>query len=144
MSIRGGSVRRGTLAAALAAMIAAACSSGAVAPAIGPTAAAELAMVEAASVETEATAVSPREPVSQPAIGGLPSNPPSLLSISRDSIRPIYEPRFVSASAAGLAADDLVMGVSIDGDSRAYPIGILTFREMVNDVVGGTPVLVSW
>ena len=64
--------------------------------------------------------------------------------LPKDAIRPIYEPRFVSASAAGLGPEDLVMGVSINGDSRAYPVGILTFREMVNDVVGGVPILVTW
>ncbi len=40
--------------------------------------------------------------------------------------------------------DELVLAVEIGGDARAYPISILTHREMVNDTVGGVPVLVTW
>jgi hypothetical protein len=36
------------------------------------------------------------------------------------------------------------MGLEINGEARAYPIGIMRIREMVNDDVGGTPVLVTW
>ena len=36
------------------------------------------------------------------------------------------------------------MGVEINGESKAYPVGPLNYREMVNDVVGGVPVLVTW
>jgi hypothetical protein len=64
--------------------------------------------------------------------------------LPRDGIRPIYEPEFKPADEAELGPDDLVMGIEIDGDARAYPVGVLRSREMVNDVVGGTPVLVTW
>ncbi len=36
-------------------------------------------------------------------------------------------------------ADELVFGVSIDGDSRAYPLRLLNWHEMFNDVFGLTP-----
>ena len=124
--------------AAVAGVIGAACSSTVIAPTVAPTTAIDTQPpAESRPVDTTA-------PLSRIALEGLPSKPPALLSISRDSIRPIYEPQFVSASDAGLGDDDLVMGVTIDGDSRAYPIGILTFREMDNDVVGDIPLLVSW
>ena len=61
-----------------------------------------------------------------------------------DDIPPIYAPRFVPAADADLPHDELVIGLSINGDVRAYPTGILFSRELVNDVVGGVPVLVSW
>ena len=61
-----------------------------------------------------------------------------------DAIAPIHEPRFVPASAAHLPGDELVIGLSLNGDMRAYPTGILYHREMVNDQVGGVPVLVTW
>lgn len=64
--------------------------------------------------------------------------------IPRDQIKPIYEPKFVSADRSSLQANELVIGVEIDGESRAYPIGPLNEREMVNDTVGGIPILVSW
>ena len=37
------------------------------------------------------------------------------------------------------AADELVFGVSINGDSRAYPLRLLNWHEMFNDVIGHTP-----
>lgn len=62
----------------------------------------------------------------------------------RDAIYPIYEPQFDPADAVDLDPDGLVMGLEINGDARAYPINILRRREIVDDTVGGTPVLVSW
>ena len=64
--------------------------------------------------------------------------------LPRDAIFPVYDPRFVPAEAASLATDALVIGVAINGESKAYPVGPLNFREMVNDTVGGVPVLVTW
>lgn len=61
-----------------------------------------------------------------------------------DDIPPIYAPEFVASSEASLPDDELVIGLSINGDARAYPTGILYTREMVNDVVGGAPALISW
>ena len=61
-----------------------------------------------------------------------------------DDIPPIYAPEFVASSQASLPDDELVIGLSVNGDARAYPAGILYTREMVNDVVGSVPVLVTW
>lgn len=43
-----------------------------------------------------------------------------------------------------LNPDDLVFGVEIDGDARAYPLRIANWHEMINDVVGGTPVTLAY
>ena len=53
-------------------------------------------------------------------------------------------PIFVSPDEATLLPEELVMGLEINGDARAYPVGMLRIREIVNDEVGGTPVLVTW
>jgi hypothetical protein len=37
------------------------------------------------------------------------------------------------------APDEYVFGISIDGDSRAYPLRLLNWHEMFNDVIGHTP-----
>lgn len=37
------------------------------------------------------------------------------------------------------AEDELVFGVSINGDSRAYPLRLMNWHEMFNDVIGHTP-----
>ena len=64
--------------------------------------------------------------------------------IPRDAIFPIYEPNIVAAGDVDLERGELVIGVDIDGESRAYPIGPLVRREMVNDTVAGVPILVTW
>ena len=40
--------------------------------------------------------------------------------------------------------DDIVIGVTFSGESRAYPIRILNWHEIANDRVGGTDILVSY
>ena len=64
--------------------------------------------------------------------------------IPRDAINPIYKPQFLPGQSVVLDPQDLVIGVAINGESKAYPVGTLNFREMVNDVVGGVPILVTW
>jgi len=64
--------------------------------------------------------------------------------IPKDGIRPVYDPTFVTVPEVILSRDDLVIGLNINGDSRAYPISVLERREMVNDVVGGVPILATW
>ena len=64
--------------------------------------------------------------------------------LRRDAILPIYDPEFVSAEEASFNEEELVLGVAINGESRAYPVGVLTYREMVIDEVGGVPILVTW
>ncbi len=39
---------------------------------------------------------------------------------------------------------DLVFGVNINGDARAYPLRILNWHEMFNDVIGGVPVSLAY
>ena len=68
--------------------------------------------------------------------------PPQLIPL--DGIRPVYDPRFVEAIDAPLHDDELVIGVSLEGESKAYPITVLRFREMVNDELGKLPILVTW
>jgi hypothetical protein len=62
------------------------------------------------------------------------------------AIPTIDQPSFESPASAAehlLAADPVVV-VEIDGDARAYPLAILVWHEIVNDVVGGEPVAVTY
>lgn len=43
-----------------------------------------------------------------------------------------------------LLESDLVFGVEINGDARAYPLRIMGWHEMVNDVIGGVPVALAY
>jgi len=63
----------------------------------------------------------------------------------RDCIPSIDTPRFVAADQAGfLSAEDVVMAVELGGEARAYPVAILNYHEIVNDVIGGRPVAVTY
>ncbi len=64
--------------------------------------------------------------------------------LPRDAIYPVYEPQFAPAEDAPYADDELVIGVEINGEAKAYAIGPLNSREMVNDTLGGVPILVTW
>lgn len=66
--------------------------------------------------------------------------------VPRDSITPVYVPRIRMPDELQiqLTPEELVLGVEIDGEARAYPIGLMRFREMANDTLGGVPILVSW
>ena len=63
-----------------------------------------------------------------------------------DAIPAILDPVLVSAEMASpeLNPDERVIGLVINGDARAYPITILSAHEIVNDVVGGEPVAITW
>ena len=56
-----------------------------------------------------------------------------------DGIPAILDPEFVDADTADIwmDPDEQVMGVSINGDNRAYSLPMLSRHEIVNDVVGG-------
>lgn len=59
-------------------------------------------------------------------------------------IEPVYDPTFVSGSDSEWIEGTLVIGVELNGEAKAYPVNFLNSREMVNDWIGGTPVLVTW
>lgn len=63
----------------------------------------------------------------------------------RGSFPTINQPRFVpAANPVDLGPLEPVLSIGINGDFRAYPLRILLFHELVNDVVGGVPILVSY
>ena len=63
-----------------------------------------------------------------------------------DGIPAILDPLFVSSGDADewMEPDEQVLGLTINGDSRAYSVRMLSRHEIVNDVVGGMPVAVTW
>lgn len=65
--------------------------------------------------------------------------------LPKDAIPAILSPSFEEGSnASWLKGKDVVIGVEIGGDSRAYPVPILSRVEIVNDRVGGIPIAVTW
>jgi hypothetical protein len=61
-------------------------------------------------------------------------------------MRAITNPEIVGANETQVAENELVIGVEIDGQARAYPINQLTgpSREIINDVLAGTAIAATW
>ena len=66
--------------------------------------------------------------------------------LPRDAIAAIKDPNFVTAAEAARWMDlrEQVIGLEIGGEAKAYPINVLSRHEIVDDVVGGKPVAVTW
>ena len=66
--------------------------------------------------------------------------------LPKDGIPSIDDPKFASAKEADsfMQPDEMVIGVDIGGDRRAYSVPLLSSHEIVNDVVGGRKVAVTW
>ena len=64
----------------------------------------------------------------------------------KDGIPSIDDPQFESVADAEDWLDDLeaVQVVDINGDARAYPVQVMVWHELVNDTVGGEPVVITF
>lgn len=64
---------------------------------------------------------------------------------AKDGIPSIDDPHFVTAEQAlRLDDSDMVIGVSRNGIGKAYPIRILNWHEVVNDHLGGEPLVITF
>lgn len=63
----------------------------------------------------------------------------------RDGIPSIDNPKFISSGADRFVEpSSLVVGLALQGESRAYPISILNWHELVNDQIGTQSVVISY
>jgi hypothetical protein len=63
----------------------------------------------------------------------------------RDGIPSLDYPEFVFArNASYLSQGDRVLGIEVNGVARAYPIRILNYHEIINDIVGGEAIVVTY
>lgn len=59
--------------------------------------------------------------------------------------QPMQVPGFVSASKADhVTGSDMVLGIRLREEARAYPVRIMAYHHVVNDVVAGQPVVVTY
>lgn len=75
-------------------------------------------------------------------------------AMSRDGVMVLTDPAVVDAAEVDrfnseergkmLVPDDRVIGVEIAGVARAYPLRLMRWHEVVNDVVGGEPIAVTY
>ena len=66
--------------------------------------------------------------------------------VPRDGIPALRDPRFISVAEADALyqGNTPVVQFGLNGDVRAYPLEILTWHEVANDIVGGVPVAVTF
>jgi hypothetical protein len=66
--------------------------------------------------------------------------------LPKDAIPSINDPKFASVKEADkfMSPDEMVIGVNMNGDRRAYSVPLLSSHEIVNDVVGGRKIAVTW
>ena len=62
----------------------------------------------------------------------------------KDGIPALDKPRFDSRESTPFSDDELILGVVINGEAKAYPYGILNWHEIVNDTIGGLPVTITY
>jgi len=67
-------------------------------------------------------------------------------SLPADAFPVFDDPVMSSAERASrmLRPNEWVIGVSLNGDHRAYPVEIMGVHELGNDTVGGVPISVAW
>jgi hypothetical protein len=64
---------------------------------------------------------------------------------TRDSIEPIHKPKFVPvAEVTGLGELEPVISLSVNFEARAYPLRVLLWHEIVNDVIDNMPIAVTY
>lgn len=80
-------------------------------------------------------ALSPASIPASEIIGGGPS---------RDGIPALDQPANERAAASSWSDDEPVLALVVGDQARAYPVAILNWHELVNDTLGGVPILVSF
>lgn len=58
---------------------------------------------------------------------------------------PLANASYAKANAATFVADeDIVLAVEINGEAAAYPVRLMAYHHLVEDVVGGTPIVATY
>ena len=102
---------------------------------------------------SEVRPVATTTPAATPVPAFTPTTPPAaprefeiVTLLDFDAIKAIDDPEFLPADEVGdtYRPNEKVIGVSIDGDNRAYSVPMLSRHEVVNDTVGGVKIAVTW
>lgn len=57
---------------------------------------------------------------------------------------PVDTPRFEAESASKLGDGEMILTVRYGADARAYPVREMAYHHILNDVVEGVPVAVTY
>ena len=66
--------------------------------------------------------------------------------VPRDKFPVLFDPKLASVAQADkvLEDDELVIGVTVGDEAKAYPVHVMGVHELVNDVCGDVPIAASW
>lgn len=68
----------------------------------------------------------------------------SRVNIYEIMFHPMGRPSFATVNDTKLDGGEMVMAVNLGGQARAYPIRIVSYHHIVNDVVGGLPIVATY
>lgn len=68
----------------------------------------------------------------------------SRVNLFEKMFAPLPGPTFAAARGAPLPAEDVVMAVRVGEAARAYPVRIMAYHHVLNDEVGGVPLVVTY
>jgi hypothetical protein len=68
----------------------------------------------------------------------------SRINIYELMFHPLSAPSFETAAETKLDKDEKVIAVQVNGTARAYPIRGMSYHHIVNDVVGGVPIVATY
>ena len=68
----------------------------------------------------------------------------SRINIYELMFHPVDRPQFIPASATKLDGGEKVLAIRIGGEARAYPIRSISYHHVVNDRVGGVPIVATY
>ena len=66
------------------------------------------------------------------------------VNIYEQMFHPLEHPTFADISKTKLGDVEQVIAIRVAGTARAYPIRVLSYHHIVNDVVGGLPVVATY
>ena len=68
----------------------------------------------------------------------------SRVNIYELMFHPFDRPSFMPVADVKLEGDEKVIAVKVEGAGRAYPIRVISYHHVINDVVGGVPIAATY
>lgn len=68
----------------------------------------------------------------------------SRVNVFERMFAPLPAPRFTAAGASELPGEAIVMAVRVGDQVRAYPVEVMAYHHVLNDVVGEVPIAVTY
>ena len=75
--------------------------------------------------------------------GGTPHHEP-IQYRAKDSRDAIVTPEFIAGSEAQIAGGTKGIGITINGESRFYPLYVMQYHQVINDTLQDTPIAASY